>query len=215
MDNDSLVDLFKQQIKENNELQKMIVEQNKQIIELSKDRAVNITNNNTNCNNNKFNLNFFLNEQCKDALNIGDFIDSLQLKLSDLENTARLGYVEGISNIFVKGLKELDLYKRPVHCSDIKRETLYIKDEDKWLKEDEENMKLKQAIKKITNKNIDKIAEWVDENPNCKDSSSKKNDEYMNLISNCMSGTCTEDQKQNMSKIITKVAKEVCIQKMS
>lgn len=207
---ENIIDMFKQQIQENKELHKMIIDQNKQIIELSKEKSTNIIN--TNCNN-KFNLNFFLNEQCKDALNMEEFINSLKIQLIDLENTAKVGYVEGISKIFLNGLKELDLYKRPVHCSDLKREVLYVKDEDKWEKENEDNKKMKKVIHQITHKNIKQIPEWAAENPLCKDSSSKKNDEYMKIISNCMSGDCNEEQSSNITKIISKVAKEVFIDK--
>ena len=169
---------------------------------------------NTNCNNtiNKVSLNIFLNEYCKDALNLDEFIHSLHIQVSDLENTAKLGYVEGMSRIFVKGLKELDLYKRPVHCSDIKREVLYVKEEDKWEKDDEENTKIKNAIQQLTRKNIKQIPLWVDENPNCKNQNSKKNDDYMKLIENCMTGVSEEEQQTNINKIVTKVAKEVVIQ---
>ena len=216
---DSIIDLFKQQMQENKEMkhflleqQKQILEQNKQIIELSKEKKMTIYN--TNCNNtiNKVSLNIFLNEYCKDALNLDEFIHSLHIQVSDLDNTAKLGYVEGISRIFVKGLKELDLYKRPVHCSDIKREVLYVKEEDKWEKDDEDNTKIKNAIHQLTRKNIKQIPLWVDENPNCKNQNSKKNDEYMKLVSNCMTGISEHEQQSNINKIVTKVAKEVTIQ---
>ena len=217
---ESIIDLFKQQMQENKEMkhflleqQKQILEQNKQIIELSKEK--NMTIYNTNCNNtfNKFSLNIFLNEYCKDALNLEEFINSLQIQVSDLETTAKLGYVEGISKIFVRGLKELDLYKRPVHCSDIKREVLYVKEEDKWEKDDDENNKIKHAIQQLTRKNIKQIPLWVDENPCCKNLNSKKNDDYMKLVSNCMTGISEEEQQTNINKIVSKVAKEVVIQK--
>jgi len=183
-----------------------------QIIELSKEKTTVIQNNHTNVNN-KFNMNFFLNEQCKDALNIMEFVNSLQIQLTDLENIGKLGYVEGISKIILNGLKELDIYKRPLHCGDIKREILYIKDKDKWLKEDDENRKMKEAIYRVTNKNIKQIPIWVEENPTCKDSESKKNDEYMNLILNCMSGDSSEETDKNLKKIISNVAKKVLIDK--
>jgi hypothetical protein len=213
INNESIIDLFKLQMQENKEMHKIIIEQNKQIIELSKEKSSHVHNNNNNNINNKFNLNFFLNEQCKDALNIKDFILSLQLQLSDLENVGQLGYVEGISQIIVKGLKELDIYKRPVHCSDIKRETLYVKDENQWIKEENDKKKMKNVIQQITHKNIKNISSWVDKNPSCKDSTSNKNDEYMKLVSNCMSGDCEEEQSTNVNKIITKVAKEIIIEK--
>lgn len=196
-----------------------VVEQNKAILlenqemrKLLQDAIPKIGNNN-NVIHNKFNLNIFLNEKCKDALNINDFIQSIQLKLTDLELVARLGYSEGISKIFVKELKDLDVCKRPIHCSDVKREILYIKDEDQWKKEDEEKIKLKQAIHQLSYKNIKNISNWADVNPSCKNSDSKKNDEYMKLISNCMSGESNEEQNQNINKIISNVAKEVVIDK--
>ena len=191
-------------IKENSEMKNLVLEVCKNI------KPTNITN-----INKTFNLNVFLNEECKDAMNIMDFVDSLKLQLSDLETVGKTGFVNGISNIIVKNLKALDIHKRPVHCSDLKREVLYIKDEDKWNKENEEYNKMKQLIQQITHKNIKKIPDWVNENPLCKDSSSIKNDEYMNLLSNCMSGDCNEEQLTNMNKIISKVAKEVLIEKIN
>ena len=217
--NEKMVELFKEQLQENKEMkqflleqQKQMMEQNKQILELTKDKTTQIINNNCHTTN-KFNLNLFLNEHCKNALNLADFINSLQLQLTDLEATAKLGYVDGISKIFVKGLKDLELHKRPVHCSDVKRETLYVKDENKWEKEDENNVKIKNAIQQITYKNIKQIPAWVENHPSCKNGSSQTNDEYMNILSNCMTGTSEEEQKSNMNKIISKVAREVAIQK--
>jgi hypothetical protein len=209
---DSILDLFKLQIHENKEMQKIIIEQNNQIIKLSQEKGTHI-HNNTNTIHNKFNLNFFLNEQCKDALNIKDFVSSIQLQLTDLEKVGQLGYVEGITQIIVNRFKELDIYKRPVHCSDIKRETLYVKDENQWLKEDTDKKKIKNCIHQITYKNIQTIPKWVEENPSCKDNTSNKNDEYMKLISNCMIGDCTEEQTNNVNKIISKIAKEIIIDK--
>ena len=203
-DINSLTNLVLEVVKQNQEL-------TKQIIELSKS-SHNIINNNCTTNN-KFNLNVFLNEQCKDALNITEFVNSLQLSLSDLENIGSKGFIHGISNIFVNGLKELDIYKRPLHCSDVKREILYIKDEDKWEKENEEKQILKNAIIQISNKNIKQIPAWVKQNPNCKSASSKKNDEYLQLISNSMCGSSHEEELANIKNIIKNIAKEVIIDK--
>ena len=191
-------------LKENAEMKNLVLDVCQKI------QPINITNNS---HNKTFNLNVFLNEECKDAMNIMDFVDSLKLQLTDLENVGKTGFVNGISNIIVKNLKALDIHKRPMHCSDLKREVLYVKDEDKWNKENEDYQKIKEVIHKITHKNIKQIPEWVNENPLCKDSSSIKNDEYMNLLSNCMSGDCNEEQLTNMNKIISKVAKEVIIEK--
>ena len=143
-----------------------------------------------------------------------EFVNSIRLKLSDLEDTGRLGYVEGISKIFIRGIKELDVYKRPIHCSDLKRETLYIKDEkNAWEKEDKDKSRITKAIKIIGSKNIQQIADWVEQNPQCKDINSKKNDEYMNLIANTMIGSTREEQSENINRVIKKVSKEVQIYK--
>jgi hypothetical protein len=215
--------LFQEQIKENKDFKEMIIEQNKQnqelqkqLIELSGKSNSCITNNTTNnciTNNNKFNINFFLNEKCKDALNIKDFVNSLTLKLTDLENFSKLGFAEGISKIFIRGLKELDVYKRPIHCSDLKREVLYVKDEDKWEKENDDKKKLKNVIHHISSKNINQIPEWVRQNPNCKDSDSNKNDVYLKMISNSMCGIDEAEAETNFNKIISNVVKEVVIEK--
>ena len=175
----------------------------------------NTTNNTTNntSNTHNFNLNFFLNEQCKDALNIMDFINQLQIKLSDLDMVGRVGYSEGISNIFVRGLKELDVSKRPIHCSDLKREVLYVKDKDSWEKDNEEKDKVKNAIKYIAAKNFKQINEWKEENPDSEDTDTKKHMEYQHIIMNSMGGATNEDDERNYNKIIRNVAKEVVIEK--
>jgi hypothetical protein len=142
-----------------------------------------------------------------------DFVNSLQLQLKDLEQTGKLGFVEGISKIFVNGLKELDVYKRPIHCSDMKREILYVKDEDKWEKENIEKEKITKAIQKVVHKNIQQIPDWVKQNPTCKDSDSKKNDQYLQLLINSMSGSDKEEVETNMNKIIHNISKEVVIDK--
>ena len=166
-----------------------------------------------NSHNKTFNLQFFLNEQCKDALNIDEFVSSIKIKLSDLEDTGRLGYVEGISRILIKNLKDLDTYKRPIHCSDLKREVLYIKSDDKWEKEDENNEQIRSAIKQVANQNIRQIPVWTNEYPECKDPTSKKNDQYLKIVSNAMSGISSEEQTKNVTQIIKNVAKEVVIDK--
>jgi hypothetical protein len=209
--NEEFKSLLIEQQKENNEIKQIILDQNNTITKLK--NSNNITNINTNYNTNNFNLNFFLNEQCKDAINMNEFINSLKLHLYDLEETGRLGYSEGISKIFIKGLKELDVYKRPIHCSDLKREVIYIKDQDKWEKDNNEKEKIQMAIKEIGNKNIKQITLWEKENPECLDVTSKKNDQYFQIISNSMSGSTIEEQISNINKIISNVAKEVTINK--
>ena len=166
-----------------------------------------------NSHNKTFNLQFFLNEQCKDALNIDEFVSSIKIKLSDLEDTGRLGYVEGISRILIKNLKNLDTFKRPIHCSDLKREVLYIKSDDKWEKEDGNNEQIRNAIKQVANQNIRQIPVWSNEYPECKDPTSKKNDQYLKIVSNALSGISSEEQTKNVTQIIKNVAKEVVIDK--
>jgi hypothetical protein len=185
-----------------------------QVIELCKEKNTVINNTMNTTNNNNFNIQFFLNEQCKDAVNLIDFINSLQLQLQDLETTGKIGYVEGISRIFINGLKQLETHKRPIHCSDAKREIFYVKDKDTWERENKEKNHLKKAIKMITHKNFKQLPEWEKKNPDCFDSNSKKNDEY-NLLINRSTGSSTEEQdEKNYNKIIRNVAKEVVIEKL-
>ena len=182
----------------------------KSLIELSKERTIT---NNTNSHNKTFNLQLFLNETCKDALNINEFVSSIQLQLSDLETTGRIGYVEGISKIVIQKLNDMEQYQRPMHCSDIKREIMYIKDNDEWTKEDTYKPLLTRAIKIIANENIKKINEWKLKNPDCTDSDSKKNNMYLNIVSNAMSGSSQEETNKNIEKIISNVSKNVAIDK--
>jgi hypothetical protein len=204
-------DLIKYLIKENKDFKDMIVEQNKMVMKMCEKGTSNITNN-TNSHNKTFNLNVFLNETCKDAMNIMDFVDSLKIQLTDLENVGKLGFVEGISNIIVKNLKALDVHKRPVHCSDSKREVMYIKDEDKWEKENEDKLKLRKVIKKIAHKNSRLIPQFKEKHPDCGKSDSKFADQYNKLIIEAMGGSGNEDI-DNENKIIKKIAKEVIIDK--
>jgi len=209
---DKLVEILKQ----NQEFQKMLVEQNRQIMDLSRQQTVIHNNNNLNCNNtinNRFNLNVFLNEKCKDALNISEFLNSLQITFSDLENLGSLGFVDGISKILIQGLKDLDIYKRPIHCSDLKREIMHVKENNVWEKEDEEKTKIIEAIKTIADKNIKTIPEWKQENPECRDSASKKSDQYLKIMGQAL-GACNKvKDNENYQKIIKKMAKEVVIDK--
>jgi hypothetical protein len=200
-------------LKQNQEFKELIIEQNKHIMELAGKVGNTINNNTTNNNTNNFNLQFFLNEKCKDALNIMDFINQLQVKLTDLDMVGRIGYTEGISKIFIRGLKELDVFKRPVHCSDLKRETLYVKDQDAWEKDNDDKNKMKTAIKFIAAKNLKQINEWKEENPESDDYDSKKHMEYHNIIINATGGSTAEEDDKNFNKIIRNVAKEAVIDK--
>ena len=198
-------------LQQNKELQQLLIEQNKTIIELSKNGSVNNSHNinNINSHNKTFNLQFFLNETCKNAMNITDFVDSIKLQLSDLENVGKIGYVEGLSKIIIKNLNALDVTERPVHCSDSKRDTMYVKDEDKWEKENEDNHKVLKAIEDIANKNSKMVKEWKQQNPECASSKSHKADVYSHIM---IEAVCSNNDTNN-NKILKKIAKEVTIDK--
>jgi hypothetical protein len=199
------------------EIINMLVSQNSELMGLIKNGINNTTNiNNTNNNiktNNSFNLNFFLNETCKDAMNISEFVSSIKVSLDDLENTGRRGYIEGISNIILKNLNNLEQQLRPVHCSDSKREVFYIKDNNEWKKENDEKPILTKAIKVIANENIKQIKNWKEKYPDCTYADSKKNNLYLKIVSNSMNGLTEEEGYKNINKIISNVAKEVIIDK--
>lgn len=206
-------DLILSVLEQNKELTNLVVEQNKTIMELAKyGQGNNINSNNVNSNNKTFNLHLFLNETCKDAMNITDFIDSLQLQLSDLENVGKVGFVEGISNIIVRNLKALDVHKRPVHCADKKREVIYIKDENKWEKESDNKNKMRNVIKNVACKNQRLLSKYKEEHPGCNFSDSKYADQYSKIVIEAMGGTGNND-KEKEDKIIQNVAREIVIDK--
>ena len=164
---------------------------------------------NSHNNNNTFNMNLFLNEQCKDAMNMKDFVNSIQLNITDLENVGRLGYVEGMSNILIDNLQKTDVYKRPVHCSDVKRETLYVKDDNKWEREGPEHEKMVNAVLAVEHKNVALVSEWAKANPSCMNSYTRENETYFKL-----SKVATDGEKDgNIAKVIRRVAKKVVIEK--
>jgi hypothetical protein len=214
VDSNMILELLKQ----NQEFKDLIIEQNKKILELVS--TVNITNNNNNItnnmnnttNNNKFNLNVFLNETCKDALNLSDFLESLILTLTDFENFGILGYCGGISNILVNGLNKLDIHKRPIHCSDLKREVIHIKNNDTWHKDENKEQMIK-VIKAIEHKNLKQMSLWGKANPEYQDPTSKKSDLYTKLIDQSLSDSDKEKAMKNYNKIIRTVAKEVLVDK--
>jgi hypothetical protein len=192
-------------VKQNQELQK-------QMIELASKPSSITNNNNNNTLNNNFNLNVFLNETCKDAMNLTDFVNSLTLTLKDLENTGKLGYEEGISQIFINGLKELDVSKRPIHCTDVKREKLYIRNSNVWEK-DQEQEHLRKAVRKVANKNVDQIIDWINANPDSQDYHSKKNDQYLQIVIKSTGGSTKEEEEKRIGKVITNIARHVEIDK--
>ena len=209
-------ELIEYLLKENSEFKQLMIDQNKQLLELAKNSVghhnttANVINNN---NNNHFNLTVFLNETCKDTMNIMEFVDQLQVSVKDLEETGRLGYAEGISKIFINGLKQINISDRPIHCADSKREIVYIKDKNQWTKEDDNKSLLTNAIKHVAHKNMRQIREWTKVNPEYNDSSSKQNDRYLKIVSNSMNGSTEEETNKNYNKIIKNITKETVIEK--
>ena len=194
------------------ELMKSNTELQKQLVDVCKaNNTVHNNVNNINSHNKTFNLQFFLNEQCKDAMNISDFANSFDLQLSDLESVGELGYVEGITKIMLDKLNSMDIYKRPIHCSDAKREILYVKDEDKWEKEQKNNPKLRYAIKTISFRNMKLAALWSDTHPESMDCDSYMNDTYIKIIKESTGGNGEISISED--KIIRRIAKEIVIDK--
>jgi len=194
-----------------------LISQNKelqnQIMELSKNTIIN-SNNNINNNNKTFNIQMFLNEKCKDALTMNQFIESLKITMDDVERFGTDGFIEGITKIFIKNLKMLDISKRPVHCSDLKREIIYVKEDDNtWQKDDENKETMKKTINKIAYKNFLRIQDWREENPEYKDPESKVNDKYQKIMFEAMGGYTKEENEKNFAKIIRNVSKQITIDK--
>jgi len=195
-------------IKEQTNIKQMMIEQQNIVLEIAK----NGTNNTTNSHNKSFNLQFFLNETCKNAMNIMEFVDSIKLQLSDLEKIGKIGYVEGISNIITANLNALDVTQRPIHCTDKKREILYVKDENKWEKEDNEKKKLRKAIKRVANKNIRLLSQFKAAHPDCGKSASPFSDQYNKIIVESMGGPGDNDVEKE-DKIIKNITKVTTIEK--
>tara|TARA_Y100000741_G_scaffold363727_1_gene352662 strand:+ start:404 stop:991 length:588 start_codon:yes stop_codon:yes gene_type:complete len=182
-----------------------MITENNEMREIVKDMLPKIGNTTI---NNKFNLNVFLNEQCKDAINLTEFIETLNLEVLDLDTTRQKGYVNGLTNIFIRGLKELELHKRPIHCSDYKREILYVKDNDAWEKDSEDKTIMKDAITNLAKRQIDKIKEWENKNPGWNETEAGTNN-YIKMVKTLTD--CEDDKGEN--KIIKTIAKEVFIHK--
>jgi len=199
-------------IQQNQEFKDLLIEQNKTIIEISKNNTINNTINNNNSHNKTFNLQVFLNETCKDAMNIMDFVNSIKIQLSDIESIGQLGFVNGMSNLIIKHLNALDENMRPVHCNDPKRDSLYVKDANVWEKEDPDNKKIKKAIKYISHKNICALPEWKAKYPDCIYSDSLKSDQYNQIVIEAMGGSGDNDAEK-ADKIVKKISKAVIIDK--
>ena len=220
------LNLIMEVIKQNHDFKEMLFEQNKQMLEQNRhnqelqkqmiDIAKNsgnttISNNVNNSHNKQFNLNFFLNETCKDAMNITEFINSLQIQLDDLEYTGDNGYVAGVSKIFLQELNQLDICKRPIHCSDAKREIFHIKNnENQWEKE---RVLLIKMIKQITTQNIILLTTWREAHPGCEGYYHKLNDRYLKITGEALGSADDAVELRNFNKIIANVAKATLIDK--
>jgi len=208
-----LTNLVLEMVKSNGDLQKQVLEVSLLCEKnVTNNNSVNNSHNNINSHNKTFNLQFFLNETCKDAMNIMDFVDSIKIQMSDIESIGELGFVNGMSKLIIKNLNALAENMRPVHCNDPKRDSLYVKDANVWEKEDSDNKKIKKAIKYISHKNICSIPEWRKKYPDCIYSDSKKSDQYNHIVVEAMGGPGDNDDEK-ADKIVKKIAKEVTINK--
>ena len=197
-----------------NEFIQQTTEINEKIDNLAENPPQQITNNIQKITNNtQFNLNVFLQQTCKDALNMSDFIDSLEINTKSLERTGTHGYVHGISTIFMDGLRKLKVQERPIHCSDLKREVLYIKDNDTWTKDTEDNKQFKKALATVVHRNMIQIVKWEEENPETSNPESKNYDFYFELARQSMGGGDHDVTARNNDKILKAIAQEVHIDK--
>jgi hypothetical protein len=202
--NTDIPDILAEVLKSNIELQKQNIELQKQMLEICNKPNTTIHNTTNNTNTQKFNINVFLNETCKDAINFSDFVKNIQISYKDLENNAQLGFVGGISKIFIDNLKQLDVTERPIHCTDVKRETIYIRDENTWTKQPDDE-KLQKAIQTVSYRSMGKLAEWKQENPDYKDCNSEFSQKCIDIHRNTLAGS---DRQVYYPKVIHAVARE-------
>ena len=215
-DNNLTNEMIFEVLKNSKELQNYLMEQNNKLMEIVKTNSGGMTNSNNNFNNttnNQFNLQFFLNETCKDAMNITDFINSLQLTTQDFENTGKVGFIDGISKIIINKLNSVDTTIRPMHCTDAKRETLYIKDENVWEKEDNNKSRFKKVVKQIANKNLHQIVNWKDEHPDCINLDTPDNIAFRKYYKVAVGGESNEEDEKFFEKIKRNVLKEIVVNK--
>lgn len=219
-----IIGLLKQSMNQNDSLTGALVQQNSALVQQNGALVQVLQNGTTNHSHNtttqthtnshnSFNLHFYLNETCKDAMNLSDFVNSVQMDLADLEETGRKGYVDGITNIIQKNLRRTGVHMRPLHCCDSKREVLYVKENNVWTKEEDGKPMLTKAIKTIANANIKQIQEWKKLHPNCDKSDHKKNNQYLNIVSNSMSGGTVQECNDNYNKIVKNIVKSCVIDK--
>jgi hypothetical protein len=199
-------------MRDNQEFKNLLIEQNKIMLELVQ-KTQTITTYNTNSNNKQFNIQFFLNEQCKNAINLSDFVENLQLNFDDLENVADKGYVDGITQIFMNGLKELDIYTRPVHCTDVKRETVHVRENNIWIKDTPDQAKIKAAIRRIAFRNVQQISKWNKEHPDYKILDSNDFNRSFQIMKQSLGNTIPGGVDKNNEKIAKNLLKAVYLDK--
>ena len=212
------MNLILELVKQNQEFKQLLIEQTSTILEVAKSTQTNNINNtishsNNNSNNKTFNLNFFLNETCKDAMNMKDFIKSLELTLPELEKMGEIGFAEGMSRLFVDRLNKLDITKRPIHCSDVKREIIHIKDDNKWERDNANLDRLRKIIKQLTIKNILRVDDWKKANTGCTEYNSRKNGQYLKIHMQALGPVDDEEVKRDFGKIIRRVVETTAIDK--
>jgi hypothetical protein len=202
-------------VKQNQEIKELLMKQNEQLLEYT-NRPVIIQQHIQNNTTNNFSLNVFLQEKCKDAINMSDFVNNLHIGIGDLEMVGKIGYVEGISRIIMNELSSLDIYTRPIHCTDTKRETIYIKDRDKWTRDTENKEHTKKVIEKVANKNLNKIPEWRKQHPTADIIDSKEHELNMQIMIQSLGGlggTTKEKTERNHDKIVKMLVKGICVNK--
>ena len=200
-------------MKENKELREMMIEQNKQIIDIARNSGNTTNNTINNTTNNRFNLNVFLNETCKDAINLNDFIQSIELTIDDFINTGEVGYVKGISDIMIERIRDMEPHVRPIHCTDLKREIVYIKDSNKWAKEDENKTHLRKAVRIVANKNKAQVHPWIQENPRYDILDTPECNKFFEYSKASLGGYGKEEDEKFEKKIINNILKETVIDK--
>jgi len=204
-----IVSIMETLIKENQDFKKLLIEQNSQIMEVAKNSQV--VNNTTN-NNNQFNLNFFLNDTCKDAMNITDFLGNLDVHIDEIEYIGNHGYVNGMTKMIMERLKDMDITKRPIHCTDIKRETMYIKDKDEWSKDTDELTKLRKILNRITMNNYRTVPNWKTAHPDC-EIMETRNYEFCYKMMRLILGDVEDAQMKLDNKIIKTMSRELYVNK--
>ena len=219
LSNEMLMTAFSQMITENKELKNFVIDQAKEtmkivskqndaLMDVVASKSIGSTNNTNIINNNqKVNINMFLNNDCRDAINLTDFIERIDVSQGDLENNAQMGFIDGISKIFLDNLKQLNYYERPIHCTDIKRETMYIKDEDKWQK-DQNSVKLENAIQEVSRKSMNKLSTWKETNPDYEDMDSEFSSKCLVMQQNSIAG---ENRNNYYQKVIKNIAKDTSL----